>query len=90
MKKETFTYEVKEEIVSYEYSKEELLPILSGFIKVNGVLSFRDRKKYLTLKTENSKIAKLVYNSLKVCFEVSPSFSYSRKNIATIGTGFYQ
>ena len=79
MKKETFTYEVKEEIVSYEYSKEELLPILSGFIKVNGVLSFRDRKKYLTLKTENSKIAKLVYNSLKVCFDVSPSFSYSRK-----------
>lgn len=79
MKKETFTYEVKEEIVSYEYSKEELLPILSGFIKVNGVLSFRDRKKYLTLKTENSKIAKLIYNSLKVCFNVSPSFSYSRK-----------
>ena len=79
MKKETFTYEVKEEIVSYEYSKEELLPLLSGFIKVNGALSFRDRKKYLTLKTENSKIAKLIYNSLKVCFDVAPSFSYSRK-----------
>ena len=79
VKKETFTYSVKEEIVSLTYTKEELLPLLSGFIKVNGVLSFRNKKKYLTLKTENSKIAKLIYNSLKNCFDVSPSFSYSRK-----------
>lgn len=79
MKKETFTYEVKEEIVSYEYSKEELLPILSGFIKVNGVIAIREKKRFLTLKTENSKIAKLIYNSFKDCFNIVPSFSYSKK-----------
>ena len=79
MKKETFTCQVKEEIVSLDYSKENLFALLSGFIKVNGSLSFRNKNKYLTLKTENSKIAKLIYNSLKFCFDVSPSFSYSRK-----------
>ena len=79
VKKETFTYQVKEEIVSSSYTKEELLPLLSGFIKVNGTLSYRDKKRFLTLKTENSKIAKLIYNSLKLCFDVAPSFSYSRK-----------
>lgn len=78
-KKETFTQKVKEEISQLEFKERELLPLLSGFIKINGSLSFNEREKCLVLRTENNKVAKMIYNSLKSCFDVNPSFRYSRK-----------
>ncbi len=76
---ETFTYSIKEELSKIEYKKEELMPLLSGYLKINGVLSIGNHQKCLSLKTSNSKVAKFIYTSLKRCFDVSPSFSFSRK-----------
>ena len=77
--KTTFTALVKEEICSIEFEEWQLLSLIAGFVKVNGVLSLSRVGMSLSLKTENSKIAKKIYQSLKTLFNVTPSISYSRK-----------
>ena len=77
--KVTFTSIVKEEICSLEFERWQLLSLLAGFVKVNGVLTLSRSGMALTLKTENSKIAKKIYQAFKVLFDVNPSSSYSRK-----------
>lgn len=79
MKKITFTSMVKEEICSIDFDDKELLIMLSGFCKVNGNLSLTNGGMSLTLKTENSKIAKWVYLAFKKLFNVTPSYTYSKK-----------
>ena len=79
MKHGSFTQSVKEEITGLEYTNEEYLPLLSGFIKTNGSISISSRNLVLSLQTENAKVAKLVYQALVSVFKVSPQFSYSRK-----------
>lgn len=79
MKHGSFTQTVKEEITALEYTNEEYLPLLSGFIKTNGTLSISSRNLVLSLQTENAKVAKLIYQALVSVFKVSPQFSYSRK-----------
>lgn len=78
MEKITFTTEVKEEICSIEFESHQLLSLLSGFCKVNGVLGLSNGRVSLLLKTENSKIAKLLYTSFKKLFDVSPTYTYSK------------
>ena len=77
--KVTFTTLVKEEICSREMDDRELLCTLSGFIKVNGNLTLSSNGMSLSLQSENSKIAKWVFNALKKLFNVSPSYSFSKK-----------
>ncbi len=78
-KKETFTQQVKEEIAQIHFSNDNLLAILSGFIKVNGSLSFFNKHTSIILKTEISKVARLIYNALKDLFHINPIFRYSKK-----------
>ncbi len=73
----TFTTLVKEEICLLELNKEEQLSLLSGYCKVNGILNLIGPT--LTLRTENSKVAKLIFTLFKSLFSVIPSFTYSRK-----------
>lgn len=79
MEKVTFTSLVKEEICSIDFEDRELLIMLSGFCKVNGNLSLSSSGMSLHFKTENSKVAKWVYLSFKKLFNVSPSYTYSKK-----------
>lgn len=79
MKHGSFSQTVKEEITSFEYTNEQYLALLSGFIKTNGVVSISSKKMTLSLQTENSKIAKLIYKAILCVFHVSPQFSYSKK-----------
>lgn len=79
MKHGSFTQKVKEEVTLYEYNKNNFLPLLSGFIKTNGTLSISSKQLLLTLQTENAKIAKLIYQGIITCFDVTPQFSYSKK-----------
>lgn len=78
-KKETFTQLVKEEISQIEFKNKEKMALLSGFVKVNGALSLHNKKKSIVLKTEISKVAKLIYNALKDLFNINPILRYSRK-----------
>ena len=79
MKHGSFTQTVKEEITTYEYTKEDYLPLLSGFVKTNGVVSISNKGYRLSLQTENSKIAKLIYKAFISTFGITPIFSYSKK-----------
>lgn len=79
MVKETFSQKVKEEVSLQEYKKSDLIPLLSGFIMINGVLSFKDKDRVLILRMENSKVAKLIYSALKRIFDADVSFTYSRQ-----------
>lgn len=62
----TFTQAVKEEIVSeVSLSKERLEALLSAYIRINGVLSISHKVTNVILKTENSKVARFIYSSIK-------------------------
>ncbi len=67
MKQEiTFARQVKEEIASKtDYSLERLNALLSAYIRINGVISFSNKKTNVSLKSENAKIIKFIYSSLK-------------------------
>ena len=62
----TFSQIVKEELVSeVSLSKERLEALLSAYIRINASLGFKNKKTELILKTENAKIAKFIYTSIK-------------------------
>ena len=77
MKRGSFTQTVKDEICSLEYSDEQLLGLLSGFIMTNGRVYFEN--DLVSLSTENAKIAKLIYKAINHLFNISPIFTYSKK-----------
>ncbi len=62
----TFSQIVKEELVTeVNYSKERLEALLSAYIRINGVIKFSNKVLNVVLKTENAKIAKFIYSSIK-------------------------
>ena len=62
----TFSQIVKEELVNdVDLSKERLEALLSAYIRINAALGFNNKKLQVILKTENAKIAKFIYSSLK-------------------------
>ncbi len=78
----TFSTAVKEEIVNgVELSKERLLALLSAYIRINGVISFVNKEVAVILKSENAKIIKFVYKSLKEYFPSTPMvLDYKKKS----------
>ncbi len=77
-KKVAFARQVKEELATAFYTKEEKKYILSGFIR-NGALFTLGRFPSLSLKTESAQIAKLIYSGLKEAFALSPSLGYENE-----------
>lgn len=84
----SFTQDVKEEIVSNKYLKERLISILSAFAKVNGVLSIKNKNEYIVLKIENNKIAKFIYSSIQKVFKINPIISYLKKGNLNKNTSY--
>ena len=83
MKQEiTFARQVKEEIASKtDYSLERLNALLSAYIRINGVISFASKKTNVSLKSENAKIIKFIYSSLKDNFpNYEISLDYKKSN----------
>lgn len=78
----TFAKQVKEELVSNEnLSKERLFSLLSAYIRINGVISFSNKKTDVVLKSENAKIIRFIYSSLKNNFEnYDISLDYEKRN----------
>ncbi|MCQ2753008.1 MAG: DNA-binding protein WhiA [Bacilli bacterium] len=75
----SFATAVKEEIASRSYQNERLLAIVSAFTRINGTLVIKDKREYILLKLENSKIAKFLYASIQKLFQISPTISYLKK-----------
>ena len=64
--KTTFSQSVKNEIArETDFSNERKRALLSAYLRINGAISFGNKKTNLRLKTDNSKVAKYIYLSLK-------------------------
>ena len=64
--KNSFTSQVKEELVTNSYpSSDRLRALLSAFIRINGSLLFRHKKTLLQLNMENAKIGKFIYQTIQ-------------------------
>ena len=64
--KTTFSQSVKNEIArETDFSSERKRALLSAYLRINGAISFGNKKTNLRLKTDNSKVAKYIYVSLK-------------------------
>ena len=83
MKKESFTKKVKEELCSNEYtSQDRLRALLAAYIRINGSLLFRDKKSYLTLSSENAKIARFIYETINRIYDANAHLTFkSKKNL---------
>ena len=86
----TFSRAVKEEIVGIEsYSKERLSALLSAYIRINGAISFASHQVNVILKSENAKIIKFIYSSLKSLFsDVLISLNYIKKSSKKKNTSY--
>ena len=80
--KVTFASQIKEELVSdVDLSNERLQALLSAYIRINGVLSYSNKKTNVILKTEKAKIARFIYTSIKkVKPDVDIKLDFVRKN----------
>ena len=62
----TFSQNVKNEIArEADFSSERKRALLSAYLRINGALLFKNKETNLRLKTDNSKVAKYIYVSLK-------------------------
>ena len=84
MKEIAFAKKVKNEIANNHYTPEQEKYILSGFARNGGVFSF-GKVPSLVLKTEIASVAKLLYNSLKDCYNLNPDLAYEK--ITRFGQG---
>lgn len=70
--KNSFTSQVKEELVNNTYpSIDRLRALLSAYIRINGSLVFRGKKTLLQLNTENAKIGKFIYQCINDLYRVN-------------------
>ena len=76
----SFASQVKEELVSNEYeSIERLKALLSAFIRINGHISFKHKETIIILSSENAKIAKFLYTSIKDIYQSDCRIEYAQK-----------
>jgi DNA-binding protein WhiA len=77
----SFASEVKAEICSRkDRNTNASLVLLSGFIKVNGNLVVRDHDWVINVKTDNTKIAKLIFSLAKDLFLAETQILISETN----------
>ena len=70
--KNSFTSQVKEELVSNAYpSDDRLRALLSAYIRINGSLVFRHKKTLLQLNTENAKIGRFIYETINEIYKAN-------------------
>jgi len=76
----SFSKVVKEELCSNEYdSKDRLRALLSGYIRINGTLVFRNKTSLLTLKSENAKISRFIYETINQIYDAKAHLDFLKK-----------
>ncbi|MCQ2086965.1 MAG: DNA-binding protein WhiA [Bacilli bacterium] len=80
MKKDSFTKKVKEELVSNSYdSFDRLRALLAAYIRINGSLIIRNKSTLLSLKTENAKISKFLYETISEIYKTKVNLITNKK-----------
>lgn len=70
--KNSFTSQVKEELVNNAYpSNDRLRALLAAYIRINGSLVFRHKNTLLQLTTENAKIGKFIYQTINEIYQTN-------------------
>ena len=78
--KNSFTSQVKEELVSNAYpSGDRLRALLSAYIRINGSLVFRHKKTLLQLSTENAKIGRFVFETINEIYQANAELIVKEK-----------
>lgn len=81
MRKESFTRQVKEELCHNEYtSQDRLRALLAAYIRINGSLLFREKKSYLSLRSENATISRFIYETINNIYSANAHLTYKTKN----------
>ena len=78
--KNSFTSQVKEELVTNSYpSSDRLRALLSAFIRINGSLLFRHKRTLLQLNMENAKISKFIYKNINDIYHANAELVVKEK-----------
>ena len=78
--KNSFTSQVKEELVSNLYpSDDRLRALLSAYIRINGSLVFRHKKTILQLNMENAKIGRFIYETINEIYHANAELIVKEK-----------
>ena len=79
--KVTFSQIVKQEVASeVTFSIQRRKALLSAYLRINGVITFKNKDTFIKLKTDNSKIARYIYTSLKNIYgEDSFALTFEKK-----------
>ena len=79
--KNSFTSQVKEELVSNTYpSADRLRALLSAYIRINGSLVFRHKRTLLQLNMENAKIAQFIYKNINDIYNTKADLIVKERN----------
>ena len=76
----SFSTNIKNEIVRYNYSLEEKTALLSSLIKINGTLNMSNRNFVVDVRTENAKTAKLIFLLIQEIYKIDCRLLVSKKN----------
>jgi len=80
MRRDSFTRKVKEELVSNTYdSFDRLRALLAAYIRINGSLIIRNKNTILSLKTENAKISKFLYETISQIYKTKVNLITKKK-----------
>ena len=84
MRRDSFTRKVKEELVSNSYdSFDRLRALLAAYIRINGSLIIRNKSTVLSLKNENAKISKFLYETISQIYKTKVNL-LTKKMLFTI------
>ena len=76
----SFSTDIKNEIVRYDYSQGEKAALLSSLIKINGTLSMSNKNLVVDVRTENAKTAKLLFLLIQELYQMDCRLLVSKKN----------
>lgn len=76
----SFSTDIKNEIVRYQYSFNEKAALLSALIKINGTLSMSNKSFVVDIRTENAKTAKLIFLIIQERYKMDCRLLVAKKN----------
>ena len=76
----SFSTDIKNEIVRYNYTSSEKKALLSALIKMNGTLNMSNKSLVIDIRTENAKTAKLIFLIVQQIYNIDCRLLVSKKN----------
>lgn len=76
----SFSTEIKNEIIRYEYKTSEKTALLSALIKINGTLNMTSNGLAIDIRTENAKTAKLIFLIVQELYKIDCRLLVSKKD----------